>query len=152
MLNEVLENGVKEAFMARMPGGLAEYGHVLRVAGETAPVPQGDEHAPMVVIRIFDGSKKGTRLWRYPYEVTVTWNVDATASAAADAMVRGIVERFHELPGDDGAAELGWIAELNGELDSAFVVRWWVADVKHSDPEDREKQRVISGHVWAAEK
>lgn len=143
MLNEELEAGVKVAFLARMPAGLAEHGHVLRAAHETGPVPEGDEHAPMVVVRFFDETKKGTGLWRVPFEARVEWNVDATGNAAAQAMVTGLVVRF---------AEAGWMDELNGVLKSLVVVKWWVTEVKSSDPQDREKMRVITGHVWVGEK
>lgn len=155
MLNEDLEKGVKLAFLARMPVGLADYGHVLRAAHETAAVPEGEEHAPMVVVRFFDESKKGSRLWKVPYEVRLQWNVDATAKDTPEAMLRGMVDRFHEMPGDDdgdGGTLRGWLTELNAVLDDLVLVRWWVADVKHGDPEDREKMRVISGHVWVAQK
>lgn len=149
MLSEDLENGVKAAFLARMPKGLADYGHVLRAANETFAVPEGDEQAPMVVVRFFDGAKQGTRLWKVPYEVRLMWNVDASGDTAAKAMLAGLVERFHEVPGD---GVVGWLVELNAKLADLAVVRWWVAVVKNSDPVDREKSRVITGHVWVGER
>lgn len=149
MLHEELENGVKSAFLARLPGGLADHEHVLRGAFEKAPVADGDEYAPMVVIRFFDEAKKGSRLWRVPFEVSVSWNVDATANSAAEAMVKGVVARFAE---QRGGVLLGWVAECNAWLPNLSVIRWWVTDVKHSDPQDRGRMQVISGHVWVGEK